>query len=144
MKVFQIRQSIAHFDQWKPLILRTPFKIKSTGRPLRLLRFRGRFRGRRGQNFKIIWFLWLFIIEFLSFRVSRSFDLGIFNKSWGNIFNDNMFEISMFHWSTHTVEWAIYSILILKSTQARCAKILVQRTGFFFFFELDFCRLLRQ
>ena len=50
----QIRQSIAHFDQSKPLILKIPFKIKSTGRPPRLLRFRGRFRGHRGQNFKII------------------------------------------------------------------------------------------
>ena len=54
MKVFRIRQSIAHFDQWKPLISKMPSKLKSNGRPLRLLRFRGCFRGHRGQNFKII------------------------------------------------------------------------------------------
>ena len=52
MKVFRIRQSIAHFDQWKPLISKMPFKLKSNGRPPRLLRFRGRFRSHRGQNFK--------------------------------------------------------------------------------------------
>ena len=123
MKVLRIRQAIAHFDQWKPLISKMPFKSKSNGRPPSLLRFRGHFRGRRGQNFKIIWFLWLFIIKFLSFRVSRWFDLGNLGdleKSWGNIFNDNIFEISRFHWSKCNVDCAIYSILILKSTQARC------------------------
>ena len=31
------------------------FKLKSNGQPPRLLRFRGRFRGHRGQNFKIIY-----------------------------------------------------------------------------------------
>ena len=31
-----------------------------------------------------------------------------------------MFEISRFHWSKCIVECAIYSILILKSAQARC------------------------
>ena len=57
------------------------------------------------------------------FWVSRSFDLddlGVLEKSWGNIFNDYIFEISRFHWSKFTVEFAIYSILILKSAQARC------------------------
>ena len=54
MKVFRIRQSIAHFDQWKPLISKVLFKLKSNGRPPRLLRFRGRFWGHWGQNFKII------------------------------------------------------------------------------------------
>ena len=54
MKVFQIRQYIAHFDQWKPLISKMPFKLKSNGQLQRLLRFRGHFRGHRGQNFKII------------------------------------------------------------------------------------------
>jgi hypothetical protein len=52
MKVFQIRQSFRSVEA-------TDFKIqkcnlkKSTGRILRLLRFRGCFRGHRGQNFKI-------------------------------------------------------------------------------------------
>ena len=59
----------------------------------------------------------------MPFRVSRSFDLGdlgVLEKSWGNIFIDYIFEISRFHWSKCTVECAIYSILILKSAQARC------------------------
>ena len=59
----------------------------------------------------------------MSFWVSRSFDLGnlgVLEKSWGNIFNDYIFEISRFHWSKCTVDCAIYSILILKSAQARC------------------------
>ena len=123
MKVFQIGQSIAHFAQWKPLILKIPFKIKSTGRPPRLLRFRGRFRGHLGQNFKIIYFLSLFTIEFLSFWVSRSFDLGnlgVLRKSPVNIFNDHIFEISGFHWSKCTIKCAICLILISKSAQARC------------------------
>ena len=54
IKVKQIALSTVHFDQWKPLISKMPFKLKSNGRPLRLLRFRGHFRGHRGQNFKII------------------------------------------------------------------------------------------
>ena len=80
MKVFRIRQSIAHFDQWKPLILKMPFKLKSNGQPLRLLRFRGHFRGHWGQNFKIIQFLSLFIIEFLSFN--RIFVVLNFEVVW--------------------------------------------------------------
>ena len=66
------------------------------------------------------WYQWLFS----SFRVSRLFDLsdlGFLEKSWGNIFNNCIFEIGKFHWSKCTVECAIYSIMILKSTQARCA-----------------------
>ena len=31
MKVFQIGQSIAHFDQWKPLILKMPFEKNTLG-----------------------------------------------------------------------------------------------------------------
>ena len=42
-------------------------------------------------------------------------DLVVLEKSWGNIFNDYIFEISRFHWSKCTVECAIYSILNLKS-----------------------------
>ena len=59
----------------------------------------------------------------MSFCVSRSFDLGdlgVLEKSWGNIFNDYIFEISRFHWPKCTVECATYLILILKSAQARC------------------------
>ena len=66
-------------------------------------------------------------IEFSSFWVSRSFDLGdlgVLEKSWGNIFNNYIFEISRFHWSKCTIECAIYSILILKSAQARCAYLI--------------------
>ena len=56
------------------------------------------------------------------FWILRSFDLGdlgVLEKSWGNIFNDYIFEISLFHWSKCTIECAIYSILILNSAQAR-------------------------
>ena len=56
------------------------------------------------------------------FVVSSLFDLdnlGVLEKSWGNIFNDYIFEISGFHWSKRNVECAIYSILILNSAQAR-------------------------
>ncbi len=49
MKVLQMRQTIAHFDQWRPLILEMQFIIKFTEWPPRLLRFRGHFRGCRGQ-----------------------------------------------------------------------------------------------
>ena len=52
-------------------------------------------------------------------------------KSWGNIFNDYIFEISRFHWSKCTVECAIYSILILKSAQARCEKSDIHTVGIF-------------
>ena len=41
-------------------------------------------------------------------------------KSWGNIFNDYIFEITGFHWSKWTVECALCFTLILKSAQARC------------------------
>ena len=109
---------------WKLKVFRIrPFKSKSNGRPLRLLRFRGHFRGHRGQNFKIIYFLSLFLTEFSSFWISRSFDLGnlgVFEKSPVNIFNDFIFEISLVHWSKCTIECAIRLTLILKSTQARC------------------------
>ena len=67
MKVFRIRQSIAHFDQWKPLISKMPFKLKSNGRPPRLLRFWGHFRGHWSQNFIIFM---NFHLEFCSFLVS--------------------------------------------------------------------------
>ena len=53
----------------------------------------------------------------------RSFDLGnigVLRKSWGNIFNDCIFEISGFHWSKRNVECPIYLILISNSAQARC------------------------
>ena len=40
----------------------------------------------------------------------------------GNIFKDYIFEISGFHWSKCTAEWAICLTLILKSIQARCEK----------------------
>ena len=69
------------------------------------------------------------------FRVSRLFDLGdlgVLEKSWGNIFNDYIFEISRFHWSKCTVECAIYSILILKSAQARCEKGSIFASVWFF------------
>ena len=94
------------------LFSRKPRSPRSNDQPPRLLRFRGHF-----------------IIEFSSFRVSRLFDLGdlgVLEKSWGNIFNDYIFEISRFHWSKCTVECAIYSILILKSAQARCEFIINQ------------------
>ena len=71
----------------------------------------------------------LFIIKFSSFWVLRSFDLGnlgVLRMSPVNIFNDYIFEISRFHWSKCTVECAIYSILILKSAQARCG---IRSTG---------------
>ena len=48
------------------------------------------------------------------------FDFGVFEKSPVNIFNDYIFEISLFHWSKCTIERAICLILIIKSTQARC------------------------
>ena len=67
----------------------------------------------------------LFIIEFSSFWVSRSFDLGdlgILEKSPVNIFNYYIFEISLFHWSKCTIECAIRLTLILKSAQARCGR----------------------
>ena len=131
MKVFRIRQSIAHFDQWKPLILKMPFKLKSNGRPPRLLRFRGRLWGHRSQNFKIIYFLSLFIIKFSSFWISRSFDLGdlgVLENSPVNIFNDYLLEISLFHWSKCTIECAIRFTLILKSAHARIViRILVYK-----------------
>ena len=110
-----------------------PFKWKSNGRPPRLPRFRGCFRGHRGQNFKIIYFLSLFIIEFSSFWVSRSFDLGdlgVLEKSPVNIFNNYIFEISLFHWSKCTIECAIRLTSILKSTQARCGKVFLQERMF--------------
>ena len=40
-------------------------------------------------------------------------------KELGEYFQ-RIFEISRFHWSKCTIEYAIYSILILKSAQARC------------------------
>ena len=43
------------------------FKIRSTGQILRLLRFRGHFQSNRGKKFKVIYFLWLFIIDFSLF-----------------------------------------------------------------------------
>ena len=43
-------------------------------------------------------------------------------KELGEYFQHYIFEISRFHWSKCTVECAIYSILILKSAQARCAR----------------------
>ena len=67
--------------------------------------------------------LLLFIIEFSSFGISRSFDLcdlGVLKKSPVNIFNDYIFEICLFHWSKCTMECAICLTLILKSAQARC------------------------
>ena len=65
-----------------------------------------------------------FDIEFSSFWVSRSFDLGDLGdleKGPWNVFKNYIFEISAFHWSKCTIECAIYSILILKSAQARGA-----------------------
>ena len=64
------------------------------------------------------------MIEFLSFWISRLFDLGnlgVLEKSPVNTFNDYIFDISLFHWSKCTIECAIYSILILNSAQARGA-----------------------
>ena len=57
------------------------------------------------------------------FWISRSFDLGdlgVLEKSPVNIFNDIIFEISLFNWSKCTIECAIRLTLILKSAQARC------------------------
>ena len=62
-------------------------------------------------------------MHLLKFWVSRSFDLGdlgVLEKSPVNIFNDYIFEISLFHWSKCTIECAICLTLILKSAQARC------------------------
>ena len=59
------------------------------------------------------------------FWISRSFDLGhlgVLEKSPVYIFNDYIFEISLFHWSKCTIECNICLTLILKSAQARCAR----------------------
>ena len=50
-------------------------------------------------------------------------------RTWGNIFNDYIFEISGFHWPKCTVECAICLTLILKSAQARCVFSLVLLTN---------------
>ena len=58
----------------------------------------------------------------MSFWISRSFDLGdlgVLEKSLVNIFNDYIFEISLFHWSKCTIKCAIRLTLISKSAQAR-------------------------
>ena len=120
MKVFQIRQSIAHFDLWKQLISQILFKKNSTGRKLRLLRSFSRSPRPKFQNHLI--FI-TFCDRISSFWISRSFDLGdlcVLKKSPVNIFNDYIFEISLFHWSKCTIECAIRLTLILKSAQARC------------------------
>ena len=70
-------------------------------------------------NFGFHLFLMSFHLEFSSFWVSRSFDLGVLRKSPVNIFNDYIFEISLFHWSKCTIECAIRLTLILKSARAR-------------------------
>ena len=59
---------------------------------------------------------------------SRSFelgDLGVLKKSLVNIFNDYIFEISLFHWSKCTIECDIRLTLISKSAQVRCGLLLV-------------------
>ena len=58
-------------------------------------------------------------VVFVFDKISKGMLVTI-DKELGNIFNDYIFEISGFHWSKCTVECAIYSTLILKSTQARC------------------------
>ena len=108
---------------WILKIWKMPFKLKSNGRPPRLLRFRGRFRGHQGQNFENHLVFITFHYSIFSFWVSRSFDLGdlgVHEKSPVNIFNDYIFEISLFHWSKCTIECTIRLTLILKSAQARC------------------------
>ena len=65
-----------------------------------------------------------FDIEFLSFWISRSFDLGDLGdlkKCPRNVFKNYIFEISAFHWSKCTIVWAIRLNLISKSAQARGA-----------------------
>ena len=120
MKVFRIRQSIAHIDQRKPLIS----KMLSNGRLWGCWGLEVIFEVAEAKISKAPSFYDFSLIEFSSFRVLRSFDLGnlgVLEKSWGNIFNDYIYEISRFHWSKCNVDCAIYSILILESAQARCA-----------------------
>ena len=76
-------------------------------------------------------FLSFFKIEFSSFWILRSFDLGDLGSV--DIFNDYIFEISLFNWSKCAIECAICLSLISKSAQARCAVITLEqyrdRTG---------------
>ena len=70
-----------------------------------------------------------FRLEFLSFWISRSFDLGdlgVLRMGPVNVFKNYIFEISGFYWSKCTEECAICLALISKSAQARGGQLIIE------------------
>ena len=160
MKVFRIRQAIAHFDLWKPMILkfwpRWPRK-----RPLNLSSLGGRpLDFNINSIFEISGFHWskwaiaclirkTFIFWTFSLQPLRLLT-NLKNESFPNYTIYSLHFWNQFHWSKCTIECAIYSILILNSAQARgvwssaeCASLCAEHYFFFCKYIVAFANLNR-
>ena len=93
MKVIQIRQSIAHFDQCKPVISKMKFKIKSTGPFLSLLRFEVN-EAKFLNSSSFYDFHYRIFVVFVFDKISKG---HYRERAEGNTFNDYIFEINGFH-----------------------------------------------